>query len=476
MVRYAIILSVEDYAQFSRTPFCHADASLLYHTLTDRCDYAPQHILLLKLDLGNGETPNSILDRIRQTVDGSKPRDTILFYFAGHGHRGEDENTYLLLPDTMPGTYEKTALPLDDISKLLRQRDRLCFRLFDSCHSGVDVRNGFVSPDSSGFVRAVTHDPTGWVTLAACREDEQSTSDSSLGHGVFTYYVCDEIRSAKAGAEILPEVLKVQIADKVHEHAKKLGNIQTPTLNASISGNISLATRRPDTPCKEEWGSDEEKELLLQERIVKLREVPDIVTTDFLREALEHLVNTTRNELETKSEFATDISVGSPIFANSIPESMEQDVVLFAQRQGLHSRHKLMRWEEEIEDRFSIKSLLLGRKDKRVCYGIWQSYNMPESAVIIELAGDGRCVPGVEVLLYVIPLQLKVCLLVSAFRQGWPPNKDELELLCHSHGVLKPGDSPKDAEGLATLAVKKIVETLRSCVSTRVNELERELG
>lgn len=73
MTRYAIILSVENYTEFSRTPFCHADASLLYTTLTDRCDYALQHILLLKLDPSSGATPANILARIKQTIDGSKP-------------------------------------------------------------------------------------------------------------------------------------------------------------------------------------------------------------------------------------------------------------------------------------------------------------------------------------------------------------------------------------------------------------------
>jgi hypothetical protein len=482
MTRYAIILSVEDYAEFSRTPFCHADASLLCTTLTDRCDYASQHILLLKLDPGSGETPATILDRIKQTIDGSKPGDTILFYFAGHGHRAKDDKTYLILPDTVPGAYEKTALALDDISNRLRQPDRPCFRMFDACHSGADVRDGAVLPDASGFVRAITHDPTGWVTLAACREDQYSVSDPVIGQGIFTHYVCDFIQSAKMDEEILPELLKIGIVDKVYGHAKKLGNSQTPTLNASISGNVSLATRRADSPRKQEGEDNGRKEATLQERIAKLRAVPDIITTDFLHQALQHLVEATRKELEAQCDLATDISVGSPISASKIPDGMQRDIVVFAQRQGLHSRHELRRWEEEVEESQPLwgsaavlASLFPSKKRKHVHYDIWQSASMPESANMIELAGDGRCVPGVKILVYVIPLQLKVCLLVSAFRQGWPPNEDELELLCHSYNTLKPGNTPTHDRGLAPFAVKRIVENLRQFVARRVNELEKEL-
>lgn len=481
MTRYAIILSIEDYVEFPRTPFCHADAALLYTTLTDRCDYALQHILLLKLDPSSDETPANILDRIKQTIDGSKRGDTILFYFAGHGHRTQDNKTYLILPKTVHGTYEKTALALDDVSNRLRQPDRPCFRMFDACHSGADVRDGSVSPDSAGFVRAVTHDPTGWVTLAACREDQYSASDSDIGQGIFTHYVCDFIQSAKVNEEIFPELVKIGIVDKVVEHAKKRGCSQTPTLNASISGNISLATRRVDTSRKQE-GGDDEKEVVLQERIAKLRAVPDIISPDFLREALQYLVEATRKELEGIGDLVTGISVGSPIAASEIPDGMQRAVVVFAQRQGVHSRHELRRWEEEVEEPQPIwasavvlASLFPAKKRKHVHYDIRQPTSMPESAVVIELAGDGRCIPGVKVLVYAIPLQLTVCLLVSAFRQGWPPNEDTLELLCHSHDTLKPGHTSEHVRGLAPLAVKRIIENLRQCIASRVNELEKEL-
>ena len=186
MTRYAIIISVEEYRHFQSTPFTHADGDLLRSTLIEKCDYTAQHCLSLQLAPEKTKTVDEILTEIRKTVEGAGSGDSILFYFAGHGHLAKKGEAYLILPDTEPNKHESTALALDKISEELRQPEIGCFRVFDACHSGLDVRSNSDEPDSGAFVRAVTHDASGWVTLAACREDEYSYPDTDLGHGIFT--------------------------------------------------------------------------------------------------------------------------------------------------------------------------------------------------------------------------------------------------------------------------------------------------
>ncbi len=141
MTRYAILISTEEYADFSKTPFCLADASALEKALVDGCDYAKQHVLTKHLSLKETMSPQAILDEIKASVKGATEGDTILFFYAGHGHlHGSD--TFLLLPDTARGRWEETALPLRDISNCLRANGRTNIRIFDACHSGLDVRDG----------------------------------------------------------------------------------------------------------------------------------------------------------------------------------------------------------------------------------------------------------------------------------------------------------------------------------------------
>ena len=479
MKRYAIIISVEAYKHFPPTPFAHEDSKLLSSTLNDLCDYSIQHTLLLNLTPDADMRPDEILSKIRLTVEGSEPGDTILFYFAGHGHYSEDRS-YLILPGTTPGVYEKTALPLDDISKELRPPQRLCFRVFDSCHSGQDVRSNENVLDSNSFLRAITHDVSGWVTLAACREDQSSHSDPKIGHGIFTYYFCDFIRNLKGQDIVLPEILKVAIVEKVADHAKTLGYIQTPTLNASISGNISLAVRRAEQQDQSLASESKEKDDDLFKRIIVIRGIEDMFGKEKLANMLVSLATSVKEEFEGGNKFGGKLSLSPPMFAQYIPDGMVSAVVDFSRGQGFQPRHELMRYESYFEEPPlgvppALYSFFPSRKTRKVDYKIAQSEGLSKSAVILEIQGDGRCVPTLKILIYVIPLQLTTCLLVSSFRQEWPPNDKDLEIMSHSHKILKPSTSPEQIKDLASLAFRNTIEKLQKHVAARLVQMEKEL-
>ena len=346
MTRYAIIMSVENYKNFTSTKFTHADSELIYNTLTKKCDYAEQHAIIFKLSPDDSKSPSEILSEIKSAVSNSTSGDSIMFYFAGHGHYQEGK-TYLILPDTVPGAYETTALMLDDLSNELRVRERSCFRLLDACHSGIDVRDGEDKPNSKDFIRSVNHDASGWVTLAACKEDEYSISDPKIGHGIFTHYLCDEISSFNPDEPIYPEILKVKITDKVLEHSKTLGYIQTPTLNASISGNISIATRRANiAPSEADKIIDEDKKNSLDLRIARLKEVKDVLTNDHLENVLNIITEHCVADFKKINSLNYDISLGDKILANDIPEEMHSFIVNFSRKIGIQPRHDLVRYEE----------------------------------------------------------------------------------------------------------------------------------
>jgi hypothetical protein len=480
MTRYAIILGVERYDGFPPTPFAHADASLLHRTLTEACDYPAQHTLLLMLSPDDRMEPPAVLDAIKQAVEGLSPGDSVLFYFAGHGHL-LDSRTYLLLPGTISGEYETTSLALDDVTRELRPPQRVCFRLLDACHSGLDVRRDGILPDSQGFLRAVTHDASGWVTLAACREDEYSVADPEIGQGVFTYYLCDYIRSLKPKDVVYPELVKLGITDKVHHHAKRLGNTQTLTFNASISGNVTIAIRTSETHPSEQNDRSQITDIQLLQRIGSISKLPDLFSGEHLLQLLSTLTASVKKELEERNRLSPGpIHVGEFMLANEIPEQMHYDIVTFARQQGLQPRHNLRRWEEEYESPLlgigtALESLLPKRKRKEITYHVSQPSGMPKSVAIVDIPGDGRCVPTLKLLLYVIPLQLSCCLLVSSFRQLWPPVEQELELLCESYQMHLPGVPIEDAKRLAPFAVGRTLEQFTKYVGNRITQLEKEL-
>ena len=111
MTRYAILLSAEEYGSFVPTPFAHADSSLLRDTLVSFCDYAPQHVMCVHLQPGDEHSPQGLLGQVNGTASRLQPGDTMLFFFAGHGHR-KDGEAYLILPDSTLESLESNALPL----------------------------------------------------------------------------------------------------------------------------------------------------------------------------------------------------------------------------------------------------------------------------------------------------------------------------------------------------------------------------
>jgi hypothetical protein len=478
MTRYAIILGVENYENFPPTPFAHADGDLLQLTLTQKCDYATQHTLHLNLTPQKQQTPAEILEKIQKTVNGSREGDTIIFYFAGHGHFANGK-AYLILPGTISSEYETTAISLDDISKELKKPQRACFRIFDACHSGLDVREGKPVIDSESFIRDVTHDATGWVTLAACREDQFAVSDPQIGQGVFTHYLCRYISELKSDELIYPELLKLEITEKVSKHANRLGYTQTPTFNGSISGNISLARRCEGVLKKEsslDAGADKGD---LFTRVARIRKIPDMFKKEWLEKSLNCFVNSYKKEFEKAKLFDLSILVGNQISADEIPEYMHREIVNFVRQQGLSPRHYISRNEEYEESpgylMMDLPKFL--KKVKQVTYHVSQPNNQPNSVCLVTLQGDELSVPTIKVLLYVIPLQLSICLLAASYKQNWPPYNDFDELLCQSFKIFKPDMELEEAVGsLGAFAVKKTTEKIEQITKNRVEQLERELS
>jgi hypothetical protein len=133
-----------------------------------------------------------------------------------------------------------------------------------------------------------------------------------------------------------------------------------------------------------------------------------------------------------------------------------------------------VREEEGSDNPFAF--IALG-KPRKVTYSIGQPDPFPASAVVVQASGDGRCIPYVLVLVYVIPLQLSCCLLVAGFRCEWPPHGSSLEPVLRMHSILSPGsDVESVARKLACSAVAEISARVEKHVAQRVRKLEAELG
>ena len=239
MTRYALIFSCEEYTEFDDICFCHSDAFLVQETLSSFCDYSRDNINLnLLYKNGDNSSTADIYALISDCVTSAEVEDTILFYFAGHGMQ-LDNTGYLILPDTKHSSISTTALSLTTINKILSSGSSSSFLILDSCHSGIMSRGYNFS--NSLFFKPITD--ISCATLASCSENEFSHPDEHLEQGVFTYYLCEEIKKSPVNEPILIELIKPNICNSVAAWASINYKKQTPTLHGALVGNTPFAFR-----------------------------------------------------------------------------------------------------------------------------------------------------------------------------------------------------------------------------------------
>ncbi|MBV9250277.1 MAG: caspase family protein, partial [Acetobacteraceae bacterium] len=120
--------------------------------------------------------------------------DELLFYFAGHGYVSLGD-FYLVLDDTIQTDLLITALPWDDIKKILKHsKARSKVVILDCCHAGEAVDHSFgafrgdADRDAVEAVRQALAGSTASV-LVACGRDGSARESASVGGGVLTSLV-----------------------------------------------------------------------------------------------------------------------------------------------------------------------------------------------------------------------------------------------------------------------------------------------
>ena len=424
MKRYAIIVATDEYTTVKpNTPYCHNDAELLSKTLFDCCDFAQQDINLQLLSPTNHKTPSELIEQLKTIAQQSQPGDTILFYYAGHGTLHNSE-PYIILPNTEVSNIEQTALPLRDISNALRLPDRVNIRIFDACHSGYDVRDETNSPpDAEGFVRAITIDQAqGWFTFAACREDEYSHCDPTSRHGIFTYALCEAIQTHEEDKDILPERIKIDVCGRVALWCKQTGHIQTPTLNAAISGNLVMARRkikqlsaiRQDEPPTDSDaiadvpGRDLIARLALARSLTRIGSEAHIAQ---LTKYIEQVREVLQARIEMVNSHGCQVSLSKVKSVNNMPNSFKPPIARYIEKESLQALHDIRIIEQREERDNNIFMSILDRKPPRISYDyvISQTHPWPDSYIELKIETDGYLPSGL-LYYYLIPLQTKVCL------------------------------------------------------------------
>jgi len=246
--RRALLVGVNHYyldTGISNLQYCVNDVTAIDKILSDslRGNFTTQ---MLHSGMGNKRfEPNrsNIMSMISLLSSNSQINDTILFYFAGHGHEESGVN-YLLPGDSRSNVLVETAIPIrwikEIFSKSLAKRKIL---IIDACHAGSSIGRAGPSPMSLSFKDELFRGSEGFAILSSCDLEEFSYDWPEMNHGVFSYFLLRGLEGSadydKDGAITIPDLNRF-VSSKIREWSLDRGVQQTPNFLYNVSGDILL--------------------------------------------------------------------------------------------------------------------------------------------------------------------------------------------------------------------------------------------
>lgn len=208
--RYAIVCGVSDYESIMDLELTDDDAMAI-DTLLD--DLYWTHVVLLLNQEASRAGIRDAIQSLQGTVDAD---DIVLLYFAGHGTYGDDlspldevdgYDEYICPWDANPDP--ATSIRDDELEAWLDALPCRKVVILDTCFSGGFIREnemttrtmpGRPKADLEGSVDRDLAKP-GYIILASCEHDEYAYESTSLGHGIFTYFLLQGMASAPFPAD-----------------------------------------------------------------------------------------------------------------------------------------------------------------------------------------------------------------------------------------------------------------------------------
>jgi hypothetical protein len=248
---WAVVIGINSYVNFPHLKYGVQDARAFSDLLLANNLVEQENLFFLT----DGDATLSNLRNVMGTQLKRKAGrdDMVLIYFAGHGATESDANSpdgdglekYLLPVDADPDDLYTTALPMREISHIMKRisSEKLIF-IADSCYSGAsggrtvsieDIRANI----SESFLTRIAG-AKGRVIISASGPNEVSAESDSLGHGVFTYHLIEAIRGKadydRDGFVTVDEAYRY-VSEEV---PRTTGQAQHPVKKGVVEGQLIL--------------------------------------------------------------------------------------------------------------------------------------------------------------------------------------------------------------------------------------------
>ena len=196
--RWALLVGVQRYSREPEVPFAEDDVELIRNTLVTSGDFNIDNILVLsdgQKQRHHQPTLDNMNVQIPRWLGNIGREDSLIVYFAGHGHVDDAGTGYLCPVEFDRSNPKNTGFSLARMQELLvgcPAREKVL--VLDCCHASAARAISLRAKINGEKLIAPFQKTSGLVTLASCDVDELSYEDKSGGHGVFTAQVAKALR------------------------------------------------------------------------------------------------------------------------------------------------------------------------------------------------------------------------------------------------------------------------------------------
>ena len=229
---FVLIISNENYKYEQPVPFALNDGETFKLYCEKTFGIPSKNIRFLK-----DATLNDIrmqIQWLQKVMDAYEGEARAIIYYSGHGMPSEDGNKAYLLPVDGKSTLTVSGLSTSDLyAQLSDMPSKRTLVILDACFSGAR-RDGLMLASSRGVAIKTKQAPISgnMVVFSAAQGDETAYPLHEERHGLFTYYILEEIQRTGgliSLGELSDNVKKNVTRASIVENDKS----QTPTIVAS---------------------------------------------------------------------------------------------------------------------------------------------------------------------------------------------------------------------------------------------------
>jgi filamentous hemagglutinin family protein len=206
-----------------------ADARLIEETIK-----AGAKVSASKSLYNQNATKSKILAELKEISQGAQ-KDVLVIYFAGHGVAVGKEWYFLPYETKLQSDVEKivtSGIKATELSEIFKNsKIQHIMLLLDACYSGagMDVF-GKLENGQRYFSRQLSRS-LGITVVTATAKDQQAAELQSLGHGLFTYMLAQEMSSKNGSEPITAHTIAKSIVKSLPVFSKKqIGSVQDPAV------------------------------------------------------------------------------------------------------------------------------------------------------------------------------------------------------------------------------------------------------